>query len=238
MLGTLVSRKSALVPLLALAVGFFIFGGATARAQTANAPQFLLTWQATGSYVPPGYQGKALPNLISTINASMELIQNGKPVDLSDQTIYWYQNDILIGGGTGTRHISFTSFGGAPNFITLKVELPSYNGGLLLHEIQIPIVQPKAVIGAQHPSGQFSGNPLTLQATPYFFNVTDPSSLSYIWSVDGVTATAAENPNVLQVNLGANTAPGTVFAVNLTITNSTDETTANDATNLTYVPSL
>ena len=207
MSGALFSRKTALVSFLALATcSFFVVRAATASAQTTGGPQFLLTWQATGSYVPPGYPGKALPNLISKINASFELIENGKPLNISQQTIYWYQNDVLIGGGTGVQHISFSSFGGAPNFITLKVELPSYNGNLLIHEIQIPIIQPKAVIEAQHPSGQFSGNPLTLRATPYFFDVADPSALSYVWSVNGTAVTASENPDLLQVSFGRRSA--------------------------------
>lgn len=209
------------------------------HAQTAAlGPQFLVTWQAAGSYVPPGYPDKALPNQISQISASVELISNGHLADLSGQTIYWYENDILIGGGQGTQHIVFPPIGTAPNSITLKVELPSYNGAFLIHETQIPLVQPKAVIEAQHPEGQFSNNPLLLQATPYFFNTSDPSSLAYAWSVNGASPSTAENPTILQANISPSTPSGSAFTISLTITNPADKMTANDSTELTYTKQL
>ncbi len=208
----------------------------TTHAQTAAQPQFWITWTAHESYVPPGYVGKALPNQASRITASLALISaSGQQLNLNNQTIYWYLNDTLIGGGTGVQTISFTPFGGAPNFMTLKVELLSYNGNLLLHSIQIPLIQPKAVIEAQHVNGQFSTNLLTLVGTPYYFNVSDPSALSYQWSVNGQAPATAENPQILQINLDSGTPSGLSFAVALTITNPADSMSAADSTNLTYV---
>src|ERR1019366_8452705 len=124
---------------------FFLLPNVKANAQTASKPQLAVTWQASESYVPPGYPGKALPNQISKVSASLSLVVNGRQVDLSGQTIYWYQNGILIGGGQGIRSISFSTLGGAPTFITLRAELPSYQGAILIHDIQIPIIQPKAI---------------------------------------------------------------------------------------------
>ena len=54
----------------------FIFKTAV-YAQSA-APQMVVTWQAYGSYVPPKYGDKALPNQESRLTATLELISNGK----------------------------------------------------------------------------------------------------------------------------------------------------------------
>lgn len=225
-------KKAAVVfALLAAAVLF-----QKTHAQTAASPQFLMTWQARGSYVPPGYVGKALPNQESRITASLALVSPaGAQLNLQNKTIYWYLNDTLIGGGVGVQTISFSPFGGAPNFMTLKAELPNYNGNLLLHAIQIPLMQPKAVIEAQHVNGQFSANPLTLVGTPYYFNVSDPSALSYQWSVNGLAPTTAENPQTLQINLDASTPSGSAFAISLAVTNAADSMSAADSVNLTYI---
>jgi hypothetical protein len=225
--------------LFALVFSLFFLGTiASVSAQTTNAPQFMLTWQAHNSYIPPGYPDKAIPNFASTITASLALISAGKPIDLSGQTIYWYQNDTLIGGGLGVQNLTFTPFGGAPTFVTLKVELPAYNGNLLIHEVQIPVVQPKAVIEVQHPTAQFSVNPITLLATPYFFDIANPSALSYTWSVNGTSPSSAENPESLIMNVGPNPQSGATFAVSLTITDPTTQMNANDSTELTYVKQL
>lgn len=221
-------------------IGFVAFLSAVTASQNTLAqqsqPQFMMTWTAHGSYVPPGYPGKALPNQESRITASLALVSaGGQQLNLANKTIYWYLNDTLIGGGAGVQNISFMPFGGAPNFMTLKVELPNYNGSLLLHAIQIPLMQPKAVIETQHVNGQFSANPLTLVGTPYYFNATDPSSLSYQWSVNGQSPATAENPQTLQVNLDPGTQSGSAFAISLNITNPNDSISAADSTNLTYV---
>jgi hypothetical protein len=119
--------------------------------------------------------------------------------------------------------------------MTLKVELPNYNGNLLLHAIQIPLMQPKAVIEAQHVNGQFSANPLTLAGTPYYFNIASPSALSYQWSVNGQSPATAENPQTLQISIDAAAPSGSAFAVSLNIANPANSMSAADSANLTYV---
>jgi len=207
------------------------------RAQSAT-PQMIVTWQAYGSYVPPQYGGKALPNQESRLTASLELLLNGKPIDLSNQTVYWYLNDVLIDSDTGAQYIVFSPFGTPPAFLNLRAELPNYNGTLLIHDVEIPLVSPKAVIETPHPQGQFSGNSLTIQGTPYFFYTSDPGALSYGWSVNGQTSAGAENPQILRIELPLATPSGSSFAVSLTITNPNDNTFENDSTNVVYVKQL
>jgi hypothetical protein len=216
--------------------GMTSFTALKANAQTAS--QMVITWRAYGSYVPPAYTGKAIPNQESQLTATLTLVANGKSTNLSGQTIYWYLNDTLIGGGVGKNYIVFSPFGTAPAYLTLRAEIPNYNGTTLMHDIQIPLFSPKAVIEASHPSEQLANNPVTLQATPYFFYTSDPSSLSYVWSVNGQTPSAAENPETLQISIDPSTPSGSSFGTSLTITNPNDHVSADDSTNIVYVKSL
>ncbi len=206
----------------------------------AATPQVLITWKTSGSYIPSSYPGKALPTYGSTITASLEIISDGKLVDLSGQTIYWYLNntDTLLGGGVGVQSISFPPLGQPPNVTTLEVELPFYPSGFLLRTIDIPMVQPQVVVDAPYPAGQFSSNPVTVTAIPYFFNTASPSNLSYAWTVNNQSGSNTENPNVAQITLPQGTAAGTSFIASVTVQNSNDSTQATASANLTYQPTL
>ncbi len=229
-------KKSVLVSaLIVAAFAFTLFTALQANAQTtqSSGPQFLITWRAQSSFVPLFYAGKALPNAQSQIAASLTLISNGQPVDLSSQTIYWYLNDTLLGGGVGTQHITFSPFGGSFGTLTLRVELPDYASGILIHEITIPVVRPIAVIYAPHPNDKFSDSQITVNALPYFFSAS-PSALSFRWSVNDATGTSQENPDVLHINLPNGTPSNFTTAVSLTIQNPNDSTIAVASKNLTY----
>lgn len=225
--------------ILILSVAFFAFSLASAvSAQAATGPQFLITWQASNSYAPAGYTGKILPTIESQIAAALTIISGGQPLNLSNQTIYWYLNGNFLGGGVGVTHTSFQPYGTPPTALTLKVELPNYPSGILTHEIVIPMVQPQAVIVAPYPSGNFATTQPTVQAVPYFFNATSTMALGINWSVNGQTVSSAENPQTLNISLPQGTASGFVLAVSLTMRNPNDSTIAGDTTNLTYQKQL
>lgn len=226
------------LPLFVVVAVFGVLSLFALKTNAQSASQMVITWHAYGSYVPPSYTGKAIPNQESKISATLALVANGKPVNLSGQTIYWYLNDTLIGGGVGDTYVVFSPFGTAPAYLTLRAEIPSYNGNLLLHDVSIPLFSPKTVIEATHPSASFTNDPITLQGTPYFFYISDASALSYVWSVNGQTPAAAENPDVLQMNIDPSTPSGSSFETSLTITNPNDHVSADDSTNIIYVKSL
>jgi hypothetical protein len=209
----------------------------SALAQTASDPQFLITWKSTASSIPSSYIGKALPSYGSEVTADFELISNGKTLDLSDQTIYWYLEDTLIGGGTGVQQVTFPLFGTPPNSLTLKIELPSYNGQYLIHTLDIPFVNPAVVIDAPYSNGSFSSNPVTVAALPYFFN-TSPSQLSYTWAVNGQTGSNAENPQIAEVTLPQGTPSGTGITISLSVENPSGAITAAAQSTLTYSTQL
>ena len=227
-----------LVPKIITVASFLLLTGSlffalTTRAQTASSPQFLITWKPTASSIPSSYIGKALPSYGSKVTAEFELVSNGKVLDISGQTIYWYLEDTLIGGGTGIQQITFPLFGTPPNSLTLKIELPSYNGQYLIHTIDIPYVNPMAVIYAPYPNGDFSSNPVNVTALPYFFNAS-PSQLSYTWAVNGQTGSNAENPQTAEVTLPQGTPSGTGLTISLSVENPQGAVTAAAQSTLTY----
>ena len=223
---------------MALTMAAILLSFSVARAQIAGEPEFFMTWSASNSYAPGLYPDKILPNQSSQITASFELIANGKTVDVSNQVIYWYLNDNLLGGGLGVQHFTFTPRDEAPATEELKVDLPNYPGGILIHQIAVPIVQPTAVILAPYPGSQFSGNSLNLTALPYFFNASSVAPLSFSWTVNGQAVTSAENPTSLQISLPASTPAGYDVDVTLNVNNTVDNMSSNANTNLTYQPQL
>lgn len=210
---------------------------AKVNAQTSS-PEILLTWKTSGSYIPSFYPDKALPTYGSKITASMELLSGGNIVNLQGQTIYWYMNDTLIENTTGDQQITFSPFGEPPTLVTLKVELPNYNGNIVIHEVEIPLVSPQAVIYAPYPGDVVSNNPVVLDAFPYFFNTPSASDLSYDWSVNDQSGSSTENPEEADINIPLGTPSGSPLGVDLTVKNSADATSAEGSTNLTYQSSL
>jgi hypothetical protein len=208
-----------------------------ARVQAAG-PQFLITWKTTGSYIPAAYPGKALPTYGSQVRASLMLVSGGKVVNVSGQIIYWYLNGTLLGGGVGAQTISFPPLGNPPNAMTLEADLPNYNGSYLIQTINVPMVEPLAVINSPYPQGQFSQNPVTVTALPYFFTSPSPDTLSYSWSVNNQIGSNSENPEQAQITLPPGTAAGTSFGVTVTINNISPSTQETASTNLIYQPTL
>jgi hypothetical protein len=218
-----------------LIVIFTLFVVLQTNAQTAqpSLPQFLVTWRALNSFVPPLYVGKVLPGARSRITASLELVSNGKLVNLKSQTIYWYLNDNLLGGGAGMQRITFSPYDGTAGTLVLRIELPDFGGKLLMHEVTIPVVRPVAVIYAPYPNDQFSGSQATVKALPYFFNASS-SALAFEWSVNGVSVESKEGPDILHVNLPGDTPSNSKVNISLTMQNPGDSTMAIASKNLIY----
>jgi hypothetical protein len=213
----------------------FIFLKPTNAQQTQ--PQFLLSWRAGNSYVPSSYKGKVLPGSQSQITASFELVSGGTIVKVKNESIYWYLNNTLIGGGVGVQQITFSPFGSAPVMESLKVELPNYSGGYLMHQITFPVINPSVVIDAAYPGGQFSGTNATATALTYFFD-TPTSNLAFTWSVNGQSGSNTENPDIFQINLPAGTPSGSTIAISLRVQNSQNGQSANTSESLTYQKQL
>ena len=232
MIEQIVPRRSVLA--IGLILGVFSLLIISAPKASAASPQFLITWQAQKSYTPSWFTGKALPGISTPITASFELVSpNGSLINVKSQTVYWYLNGNLIAGGVGIQHVTFVPYGAAPATMELKVELPDYSTGLLLHTIEIPLVQPKAVIQAIYPNNQFPGTTANVKAVPFFFASAN-NQLTYSWIVNGVPAHSNENPDSAQINLPSDASVGTTLSTVLMVTNPNDNTAGQSLLNLTY----
>ncbi len=199
--------------------GIFLLSPLWSVAQI-NGPHLLITWRAE-SYVPSNFSGKVLPTANSPITATIELIENNKLADLSGQTIYWYANNEFMGGGVGTRSISFLAPKTAGGTVTLRAAIQGYEGGLS-QSIDIPVARPETVIRAPFPDGTVSTRSIDLAAYPYFFNVRDPLALAFSWTVNGEAPKHFDDPEILHVSLGPDVANGTPIAVSLNIQHPAD----------------
>jgi len=203
----------------------FIMNGvepSLAQATAPGVPKLFLTW-SSNTYVPPGFVGKIMPTANSQITTSVELIDDGKPINLSKQNVYWYVNNNFLSGGIGMQNITFRAPEATGGAIDLRVEVPNYSKGSQLKTIGVPIVAPEAVIEMPFPYGKFSSSPLQLVGQPYFFNAGTLSKLIMSWNVNGQTPTGAENPQNLNVKFGQTMQPGSTLSVSLSIKNITNQ---------------
>ena len=155
-------------------------------ASAAN-PSLVITWKAS-SYVPPGYAGKALATTGSALSAQATIIDNGRVISPSSYSVRWYEAGNLsatLGGSTVFR--SSAPRMGEDSFV-IRASIPDYGEGTLDAFADIPVTRPEIVIdSAKLP---------TLSPIFYFWNITDPASLSVEWSSDQETTTLrAKNPS-------------------------------------------
>lgn len=189
--------------------------------QGAAQPHLFVTWNAS-AYAPADFRGKILPTSNSLITVSFMLVDQGGAADLSRQMIYWYVNDGLIENRVGVQRIAFRAPAIVGGTVAVRVELPNYRGGAILKTIEIPVVQPEAVIEAPFPGGVFVNSPIRVIGRPYFFNAENLSALSFSWKVNGRSPEGSEDPAVLDIALDPGVPSNTVVTVNLSVQNPAD----------------
>ena len=182
----------------------------------------MMTWR-TNSYTPPWFMGKALPTANSQITASLELIDAGKIINLSGQKVYWYVDDELIGAGIGLQKITFNAPSVTDNILDVRAEIPGYNpnsSNPILKTIEIPIINPEAVIESPYPGNQLFTSSPTFKAWPFFFNTQDVTKFGFTWTANGATSQNTENPDTLVVNIDPASPSGFSLGIGLTIQTS------------------
>lgn len=205
-------QRSATVLLILLICGV----AGIARAQTSS-PQILITWQAH-TYAPPAFSGKRLPALGAMLDASLEIIDKGKSISLSNYNVYWYLDDELLGTGKGLRRVTFPTSNIAAGTMDLRVQIPDYPGGMLLKTIEIPVVRPSAVI--KHVTSDSAlDKTFSLEGLPYFFNVSTLSSLRFTWRVNGASPAGNSRPDIVTVQVNADAPAGAAIGASLAVQN-------------------
>lgn len=212
-------KKNSLLKISLVAFSVVFLTVAHTGAQIAG-PQTFITWKAK-SYAPAFFAGKILPGSTSPVLADVEIIDNGKPANLSQMTIYWYLGDQLINRGVGLQSVTFR----APQTLTagmlsLRVQIPDYPGGIV-KSVNIPVVRPSVVLESLYPGDKFNSGSVRVSALPFFFSVPDISFLSFSWTLNGSPVQSAENPQNLQININQGAAPGSVLDIKAAVSNPT-----------------
>lgn len=149
----------------------------------ADAPQILITWQAQ-NFVPAGYPGKILPTTGTRIKAGVEVLKDGKLLDLSKNRVQWFLDDDLLDRELGLKEIVFRIVKpvGYSHYLRVAID---YEGEQISAGKEILIIKPKVVI--KTPLFNQISLPLgknLLQALPYFFNVVNLKDIIFHWTVN------------------------------------------------------
>lgn len=198
--------------ILILAGFYFVLASNHVFAQTANT-EVLLNWRSQ-TYAPDGYSGKTLPTGNSWITATVDAIQNGKFVDLSNQNIYWYKDDQFIDGGVGLWQINIQAPEIPGDIYSLRVEIPGL-GGNVLKTIDVPVVYPILTLDAPYPGNYVSGQKIKVSSLIYFFDIQNPIGLTYDWKVNGEGVKNPASPLYLDLALLDGTPDGFMINVDL-----------------------
>lgn len=198
------------------------------------ATDFMTSWQ-TKTYTPDWYIGKALPTYQSFINVTFELIEDGKPADLSKTIVRWYVGDVLYKNelnGLGIKNITVYNQKYGGDVTDIKISLPEYKTGVLEKTISIPIKDPEVVIDVPFFEKRVPKGENKIFAWPFFFNTLVAGNLNLQWTVDGigVTAQRASAP-LLLFTVGNDIQTGGQSRIGVMVTNQrkNDETTQKEA---------
>ncbi len=180
-----------------------------------------ILWEATDSYTPPFYKGKALPSPEAKIKviANPELKSLGGNRYDTKSLIYTWKK----GGDTQQSVSGFgkQSFSFQHNFFDkeqdIRVTVESPNGiSTAEKSIVIPFSRPLVGVYKEDiqkginfskeiskSSDYFSGK-VSLVAVPYFFSVktANDKDLSYVWKINGKSSQQQEIKNKLTVSKG------------------------------------
>lgn len=204
----------------------FLFFYVAAQAQTA--PQLLITWRSR-AYVEPSFQGKILPVAGAPLEASAMMIDAGKPVDLSKQTIRWFLNNRLLQSGTGLQTVAVP---GDPLLrdaeIRLKVVIAGYKGADQQAVIVLQPTRPEVIIRPTYPEWYVPAGNALFRAMFYHWSAESPDALSLRWSLQGQTVESFGEGAALAAEIPA-AAAGNTLSLQLTANNTANALEAASA---------
>lgn len=185
-----------------------VLSSPTGRSETASqviTPNYLDIIIEPQTHVPEFYQGRALPSVGSTVNATA-LLNNGSMMG-TDYVYTWRINDQVIDGGPIRRNkVSFATPQGSRFILSLQVT--KLDGTIVAKRaITLPSVSPEVVfyevnplfgLSSQALRGNFNlnGNSATLRAEPYYLDsrvFNQPDLLE--WTINNqTTQNSGSNP--------------------------------------------
>ncbi len=190
--------------------------GGTMTVRKTITPVFLDIVVEPQTRTPSFYQGRALPSIGSTINATALL--EGYPTAMSDLLFTWRVNNTVIDGGSlrGKNKISFETPIG--QLVLLTLDVSKTNGEVVMRKtIEVLSVRPVVYFYETSSLYGLKTKPLTsvsligtsasVQAEPYYLDIltyNNPELLE--WEIDGnKSSESAGNPYEITVARDAGT---------------------------------
>lgn len=207
------------------------------QAPPANAGNgdFLMAW-SSGSYIPPQYEGKALPT-IGTLVKVVVLPVKKLSQDVDSLTYLWLldgrQAYSSQGKGKSSFQFQVTKWNGDSHEIEARV-LDSKENMLWRGFITIKVRQPQILFSIPNSNYAASesltintGQELTISAIPLFFRAAKVSDLIFNWQLSDQVLTPAlneQNPDKLVIKIPTGTLSESIFKnLSLSIQNPLDQ---------------
>lgn len=186
------------------------------------------------TYVPPGYRGRALPTLQSSVRISAipYLFKNGKKLPPESLIYDWFfdsKKDTQASGANKTsiiaplldsdNHLLSLKLSDTANEITFEkgiiLTAKNISPEIIFYEDN-PLEGP---IYAKALSGELklAQGAISLRAEPFYFSTRNNSNLTYTWNMNNQPTSVGEKPNILNLKVPENFAGET--AINLTVMN-------------------
>lgn len=182
-----------LITIFLVVIAIFLPIFLLARAQGVD---LLVTWRAD-SYVEPDYSGKILPAPGGSVRAGLQLIENNKPVIISQNEIAWFLDGRLLNRGLGLNLINFKvnplSSGGSHK---LKVVVFNYKGADISRIIDIPIARPEVVIRSPYTKNEIIPGKNRFSIGFFNWNIRNLNDLIINWRVAGELQQNAGGPAI------------------------------------------
>jgi len=162
---------------------------------------FTLTW-SSDSYVPPGYEGLALPTQGSQIKV-FALPTKKLNVNPEKLTYRWLLDEEIMGwaGGQGKSVFSFKVTKWPSDYHTIESQILDEKGNVLWRgSTEIKISNAETIF--KLPNNNYSiaetfnaktGQTLKILAFPLFFNTKDLGGLNFQWKIDGQELITLDN---------------------------------------------
>ncbi len=182
-----------------LTIGYWL---SAAQAQTS--PQVILTWQANNFY-PADYAGKAFATPKTPVSVSAEVLRNNRFVDISKADFTWLVDEKLVASGAGLKEMVFnvSKAPGDSHFVRVSIKLNNEN---FENALRVPVTKPVLVLEAAYPNALVrAGDKATVEAIPYFFNISSLQNLVFSWQVGEGNQQESGSDNKLVLNVGAAT---------------------------------
>ncbi len=220
--------------LLAAIVGVGVYLADPALLARAADNSFLLTW-SSDSYVPPDYEGKALPSRGSLIKVAAIPVK--KLTADPDQLYYrWLLDNEIVypAQGQGKSSFQFPATKWSGDSHEIESQILDEQGNLLWRGfLAVKITSPQLLLkkqnggyAVQEALSAATGQSLTLIAVPFFFHAQKPADLSFTWTIDQQKPEAGDEktPDQLIIKIPAGSLSSPVSkALSLFVQNKTDQ---------------